>query len=179
MSILAERLLAIHGALNDADLDHAFGGAIALAYCTQQPRGTRDIDVNVFVAASRADEVLDALPGGVVARPTDRDALRRSGQARLMWEDTPVDVFLDTHEFHGDVASEVRQVPFEGVTIPVLGCQALTVFKAMFNRTRDWADIEAMLDAGAIDGGQALETLLGLLGSSDPAVVRLRALIER
>ncbi len=34
MSVLAKRLLAIHDALSSARVPHAFGGAIALAYCT-------------------------------------------------------------------------------------------------------------------------------------------------
>jgi len=33
------------GALDDADVPHAFGGALALAWCTQRARGTIDIDL--------------------------------------------------------------------------------------------------------------------------------------
>ena len=62
MSLLGERLLAVHDSLTDAALPHAFGGAIALAYCTEEPRGTRDLDVNVFVDPLRAEEALSALP---------------------------------------------------------------------------------------------------------------------
>ena len=40
-------------ALDDARIPHAFGGALALAWCTQRARGTIDIDVNVFVDRSR------------------------------------------------------------------------------------------------------------------------------
>ena len=58
-----------------------------------------------------------------------------------------------------------------------LGCEALVVFKAMFNRTKDWADIEAILEADAVDAGRALDHLRSLLGSSDPAVTRLATLI--
>jgi hypothetical protein len=54
MSVLAERLLEVHAALSEAKLAHAFGGAIALAYCTEEPRGTRDLDVNVFVSPQRS-----------------------------------------------------------------------------------------------------------------------------
>jgi hypothetical protein len=71
----------------------------------------------------------------------------------------------------------VRQVPFEDTTIPVLACDDLTVLKAMFNRTRDWADIEAMLDAGALDGEAVLDGLRSLLEPADPAVVRLAGLV--
>ena len=62
MSILARRLLAIHAAFATAGIPHAFGGAIALAYCTGEPRGTIDLDVNVFVASHDPDTALDALP---------------------------------------------------------------------------------------------------------------------
>lgn len=178
MSVLAERLLAVHAALDEAGFPHAFGGAIALAYCTQEPRGTRDLDVNVFVGADRASEVLDAMPRGVTVRPTDRAAARRDGQVRVMWDDTPIDLFFETHQFHRDAAQQIVEVPFEGATIAVLGGETLLVLKAMFNRTRDWADIEAMLDAGAVDGQGAVDRLRTLLGGTDPAVVRLAALVR-
>lgn len=179
MSVLADRLLAIHAALDAAGLPHAFGGAVALAYCTQEPRGTRDLDVNVFVGPDRADEALDALPHGLRVRPADRAAARRDGQVRVMWEETPIDLFFNTHEFHREAAQEIVEVPFEGTTIAVLGCEALIVFRAMFNRTRDWADIEAILDAGAADGARVLDRLRSLLGNGDSAVLRLTALVSR
>lgn len=177
MSVLGERLLAVHGALDEAGFPHAFGGAIALAYCTQEPRGTRDLDVNVFVGAERSGEVLDAMPRGVTVRRADRVSALRDGQVRVMWGDTPIDLFFATHAFHREVAQTVVEVTFEGVSIAVLGCEALIVFKAMFNRTRDWADIEAILDAGVVDGHRVLDRLRSLLGRSDPAVVRLAALV--
>jgi hypothetical protein len=177
MSVLAERLLAVQAALGKAGFPHAFGGAIALAYCTLEPRGTRDVDVNVFVGVDRADEVLDALPAGVKVRKADRAAARRDGQVRVMWDDTPIDVFFDTHEFHHETAEGIVEVPFEGTTIAVLGCEALIVFKAMFNRTKDWADIEAILGAGPVGGRRALDRLRTLLGPADPAVVRLGGLL--
>ena len=53
MSALGERLLAVHDALDGAGMPHAIGGAIALGYCVVEPRGTRDLDVNVFVPQER------------------------------------------------------------------------------------------------------------------------------
>ncbi len=60
MSLLGERLIGVDTALREAAIPHAFGGAIALAYCTEEPRGTRDLDVNIFMEPGRADEVFDA-----------------------------------------------------------------------------------------------------------------------
>jgi len=45
MSKIREMLWAVHDALERADIPRAVGGgAIALAYCTLRPRGTRDLD---------------------------------------------------------------------------------------------------------------------------------------
>jgi hypothetical protein len=151
VSLLADRLLAVDEALSRAELPHAFGGAIALGYCTLEPRGTRDLDLNVFVAPDRVKEVFAALPDGVTVTALNVEQAERDGQVRVWWQDTPIDVFLDVLPLHAEVAREVRRVPFAGGTIPVLGCGALAVFKAMFDRTRDWADIEAMVEAKALD----------------------------
>ena len=51
---LAERVVALDAAL--ADVPHAFGGALALAYYAE-PRATIDIDLNVFVPAERFEDV--------------------------------------------------------------------------------------------------------------------------
>src|SRR5882762_7845208 len=74
---LPQKMLAIHEHLRNAGIHHAFGGALALAWCTQQARGTIDLDVNVFVGPERTDEALAALPSGVVATAEDRALLAR------------------------------------------------------------------------------------------------------
>lgn len=178
MSVLGERLLAVHRALDDADLPHAFGGAIALAYCTAEPRGTRDIDVNVFAEPGRARDVLRALPDGVAFDDDDVRMVERDGQVRVWWQDTPLDLFFDVHDFHAEAAAGVREVPFLGTGIPVLGCFALVVFKALYGRTRDWADIEDVVEIGAVDCREALSRLRHLLGDDHPSAVRLAEICE-
>jgi hypothetical protein len=176
VSLLAARLLAVHDALLSAGLPHAFGGALALAYCTEDPRGTQDLDVNVFVAPERAGEVLAGLPDDVAATASDRERAEREGQVRVWWEETPIDLFFDVLDFHREVARGVREVPFEGRAIPVLGCTSLAVFKAFMDRTKDWADIEAMIERGTVDVGGAAAALGGILDGGHPAVRRLAAL---
>jgi hypothetical protein len=169
-------MLVIHEHLQAAGIDHAFGGALALAWCTQQARGTIDLDVNLFVGSDRTEEALAALPTGVVATPDDRARLRRDGQARLWWETTPVDVFLNTTPFHDDVAARVRWEPFAGVELPFLACEDLAVFKAFFNRTKDWADLEAMHEAGTLDVAEVAGVLATFLGGDDERIARLLSL---
>ena len=69
----------------------------------------------------------------------------------VFWDETPLDLFFDYVPIHSDAARHRRSVPFAGTRIPVLGPIELAVFKVMFDRTRDWADVEAMLGAGTLD----------------------------
>ncbi len=174
---LPAKMLAIHDALDAAGVDHAFGGALALAWCTQRARGTIDLDVNVFVPPERTDEILAALPDEVVAGEDDRALLVRDGQARLWWERTPVDLFLSTTEFHDAAAGRVRWEPFAGHRLPFLSCDDLAVFKAFFDRTKDWADLEAMRDAGTLDVATVAGVLVRHLGADDHRIARLRSLL--
>ncbi|HVC08042.1 MAG TPA: hypothetical protein VND98_10725 [Solirubrobacterales bacterium] len=167
----------IHDALRAASLAHAFGGAIALAYCVEEPRGTRDLDLNIFADAAKAKSVLANLPEQVTVGPGDVAAVIRDGQTRLWWEDTPVDVFLNTLPLHRAVAAGVIWVPLQGREIPVLGCASLTIFKALFDRTKNWADIEAIAIASPEDIEDAATTIANLLGEDDPAYRRLKPLL--
>lgn len=176
MSELGDQLLAVHDGLDAAHIPHAIGGAIALGYCVLEPRGTRDVDVNVFVGPERAREVFAAMPDGVEFSGVQLEQAERDGQVRLRWGITPVDLFLSVLPFHDRVESHVRRVPFEGRTIPVLDCTGLAVFKAMFDRTKDWADIEAMVEARALDLDEALRWLSEMAGPGSREYERFEAL---
>ena len=174
MSSLVDKIVAVHVALDTADIPHAFGGALALAWCTQRARGTIDIDLNVFVDPSRTAELLAALPPGVHCSDDDRMRIERDGQVRLWWDETPVDVFVNTTEFHEQVAERCRREPFAGMEVPFLGCTDLAVFKAFFDRTKDWADLEEMAGAGTLDTDRVAGILAHYLGDDDRRIVRLR-----
>ncbi len=172
MSSLGERLLAVHDALESAEMPHAFGGAIALGYCVVEPRGTRDLHVNVFLPQKRFPDVAAVLPAGIAIGAEDVEKVQRDGQVRLMWSDTPVDVFMNNVPFHEEARAGVRQVEFMGRRIPVLGCTSLAVFKAMFDRTKDWGDIEAMLEARTIDVAAVERWLAEMTGAASERAAR-------
>lgn len=176
MTTLVEKIVALSEALTAAGVGHAFGGAIALAYCTEDPRGTRDVDVNAFVPASEPEPVLAALPPGVTVPPGTADVSAREGQVRLWWDDTPVDLFLDYAPLHAQAARGSREVPFAGRQIRVLGPVELVLFKALFDRPKDWVDIATVVDAGAVPQDRVREGLLELVGPDDPRVSRWDAL---
>jgi hypothetical protein len=126
MTSLVDRVLVIAAALDDSGNDWALGGALARAFATEEPRGTCDIDVNVFVLSAQ-------------------------------------------------VATRTRRVPFAGSHVNVLSAEDLAVFKALFDRSRDWVDIDEMAAAGALDREVAAERLASLLDPDDPRIARLVA----
>jgi hypothetical protein len=173
---LAERVVALHAALEE--VPHAFGGAIALAYYAE-PRGTIDIDLNVFVPAARFDDVATPLRAlGVTVDDEAAALVARHGQARVWWDDTPVDVFFAYDAFHDAAARARRTVPFADGEIAVLAPEHLVVCKAVFNRAKDWVDIEAMLELGrGLDAAEALRWVARIAGDEDPRYDRLAALL--
>ena len=176
MSALVDKILGLDGALDSAGIPHAFGGALALAWCTERARGTIDIDCNIFVPQVQVLWAFDALPDGIARDDSSVTSVVRRGQVRLWWDSTPVDLFFDTAPFHAEVATRIRRKPLGGRDIAFLSCSDLAVFKAFSDRTRDWADLEDMAALGSLDVDRVAATLEHLLGSDDDRVARLRAL---
>ena len=176
---LAQRVLAIDAALSGTP--HAFGGALALAYYAE-PRATIDIDLNVFVPPERFSEVA----GPLVALGADADApsvaalVTRDGQARVMWDRTPIDLFFSYDPFHDAAASASHRVPFADATIPILAADHLIVCKVVFNRPKDWVDIDSVLAARAVlDSAEVLRWVARIAGDEDPRYNRIAALLTR
>lgn len=173
---LPEKVIAIHGALDEARLPHAIGGALALAYYAE-PRATIDVDLNVFVATKRWPDVRDALAPIGVNVSVDQAALERDGQVRLWWDRNPVDLFFSYDPFHEEMRRSARKVPFADATIPILSPEHLAVCKAMFDRPKDWLDIEQIL-VGALDTdrSEVAGWLDQIIGADDPRAQRFAAL---
>jgi hypothetical protein len=176
MTSIVDKILVISEVLGSQRLPFAFGGALALAFCTERARGTIGIDVNVFVSPDQAGRVVNSLPPGLSHSDQDLVVLERDGQIRLWWEQTPVDIFLDTTDFHLQVAQRRQIREFGGRQTPFLGCSDLAVFKVFFNRTKDWADLEEMMALGSVNVDQTLGVLVRYLGEDDERVQRLRSL---
>src|SRR5665213_3038047 len=100
-----DRVIAVHRSLDQAGIAHGFGGAIALAYAVDEPRATVDIDLNVTGDPSAPQDVLAALPAGVVWNEEDVERISADGQVRLWWDDVPVDLFFPQHQLHRVVAT--------------------------------------------------------------------------
>lgn len=174
---LPDKVIAIHEALGTARIPHALGGALALAYYAE-PRATIDIDVNVFVAAERWKDVVDALEHlGIETGDLDSTALERDGQCRLWWGDNAVDLFFAYDRIHEEMRKRVRRVPFGGTTLPILAPEHLAICKAMFDRRKDWLDIEKMLiSTDELDLAEIEAWLERMVGTRDARLKRLEEL---
>jgi len=176
---LPERIVALEDALSQ--IPHAFGGALALAYYAE-PRATIDIDLNVFVPVERYDDVAAPLLelGVQAAEPRARAAAAHDGQTRVMWDETPIDLFFAYDPFHDAAAGARRTVPFADTTIPILAPEHLVVCKAVFNRPKDWVDIDAILeDDVALDVAEVLRWVGRIAGDADPRYERIAAVLTR
>lgn len=173
---LVEKIVELHRCLTKADIPHAFGGALALAWCTASARGTIDIDINVLAGSNDINQVLDALPDDVSWGKADVKRLQNDLQHRLWWEHTPLDIFFNSTDYHDALATRVRWESFAGEEIPFLSCVDLAVFKVFFDRTKDWADLEAMRDADTLDLDFVAGVISHYLGADDPRLRRLLSL---
>ncbi|HEX2070877.1 MAG TPA: hypothetical protein VHF90_04420 [Thermoleophilaceae bacterium] len=173
---LPDKVVAIHDRLMEARIGHAFGGALALASYAE-PRATIDVDVNVFLEASRHAEVLEALRELGVRGDVPVEQVERDGQCRLAWDENPVDLFYAYHDLHAAMREAARKAPFGDTTIPVLAPEHLLTCKVIFNRPKDWLDIEQIL-VGALDSDRAevMSWLDRIVGSDDPRTQRFAEL---
>jgi hypothetical protein len=129
--------------------------------------------VNVTAEPRDAERVLRVLPAQIAWDEHDVAQVERDGQARVFWDRTPVDLFFPQHELHGVVVGRAEPVPLAGGAIPVLSATDLTVFKALFDRPKDWVDIAEMLAYGEVDVTEVRRWLVRLVGADDRRVARL------
>lgn len=176
---LVDKIIALHKALDQAGIQHAFGGALALAWCTQRARGTIGIDLNIFLAPENAEEALATLPSGAKWSKRTLKTIMKEGQVRIHWDTTPIDLFLNTLDLHDQMARRISWEEFAGESVPFLTCQDIAILKVFFNRTKDWADIEAMVEAGTIKIPDLTATIIHYLGADDERVAMLTNLSKK
>lgn len=176
---LVSKVLAVHEMLDSLHVPHQFGGAIALAWY-RSPRATTDIDLNVTVAPEDAAPVLGALQHlGVTVSEEDSAAIARDGQARLAYDGSYLDLFFATLDLHQEMADQARQVRFGPALIPILSPEHLIVCKAIFDRPKDWVDIEEIARWGTDVDEQAVLRWMDRLLGPGPQHERLVALLRR
>lgn len=141
----SEKIIALRDVLEGNGVPYAFGGAIALFYY-RDPRSTVDIDVNIFLPPERQADVAALLQR---VYPLDAEKVAEdvtaTGQTRSLWDATYIDLFFADTPFHDAMARRTQLKPFLGAEIRVLSPEDLVVCKMLFDRPKDWLDVEAMV----------------------------------
>jgi hypothetical protein len=177
---LDEKVVALGATLREHDVPFAFGGALALAYYAV-PRATIDVDLNVFVEPAAIDRIRKAFASlGVAVSSANKRAALKNGQVRLRWGPSPVDVFFAYDKFHFNAAQRIRVVRFGADKIPILAAEDLMTCKVVFDRRKDWLDIEQMLllNAGAIDIDDARRWIVAIVGADDARLARFEQAVR-
>jgi hypothetical protein len=175
---LPEKIVAIDEQLTRSKTPHAFGGALALAYYAE-PRTTIDVDLNLFVAPSSYPDIERDLARIGIGDGVDPQAVERDGQCRLRWGNTPIDLFFAYDALHDAMRRASRSEPFGEARIPILAPEHLLVCKAIFNRPKDWLDIEQVLVCvGELDLAEVRSWLDRIVGADDPRRERFDQVAE-
>ncbi|MDZ7732634.1 MAG: hypothetical protein U5R31_05495 [Acidimicrobiia bacterium] len=102
---------------------------------------------------------------------------RRTASAGCGGTGHPIDLSFTTR-FHDAAEQGTVEVPFADTTARGSVADHLTVCKAVFDRPRDWVDIEAMLAQGTtLDAAEVLRWTGRICGDDDPRYERLAALL--
>lgn len=169
---LPDKIVALVDALSAAGIAHALGGAIALAYYAA-PRGTDDVDINVFVSVDAHPDVRSAITLLGVDVVEASPQLTKEGQVRAWWGRTPVDVFYSNLPFHKAMKRATRVVPFADRQVRIISPEHLVVCKAAVDRPQDWVDIENLLAATPVNRVEVDRWAGDVLGTSDRRHQRL------
>ena len=171
---LADRLEAL-------GVPYAIGGALALGHHTA-PRGTKDVDINVFLDASEVRWVLEALAEAGYEVDLERalEQARERGDVALWHDDIRVDLFVDSIPLHAHARSRRLSLPIAGRPAWVLSAEDLVLFKMLFDRSKDWVDVEHVLAARreTFETGYVRRQLVDHVGEEDHRVARFDRLRE-
>jgi hypothetical protein len=174
LASLVEAVAALIDALETAGVDYALGGAVAYS-AWAEPRATRDVDVNVWIPLERLDTAFDVLArAGVLV---DRAAARAEAEARGMFVgrrgEYRVDVFIPSVPFYEEARGRRVRTRVAGRDTWVLSAETLAVFKVLFFRPKDLADVGRLLEiqGGRFDHAFVRHWLVEMLGRDDERVL--------
>jgi hypothetical protein len=161
--------------LEQKGIAHALGGALALG-AHGVPRGTLDVDLNVFVTDEELPAVLAALQSLGVALPAAAALARarRDGMFVGTWAGMRIDVFVPSIPFSEEAGrTRVRMTDDAGNSVWFLSAEAITVFKLLFFRPKDLADLERLVavQGTALNRAYVRSSLVDMMGDDDERVI--------
>jgi hypothetical protein len=178
----ADAAQALAAALEAAAIPYAIGVALALAIAGV-PRGTADVDINVFVSEHRLEEVFVTLEtlGIAINRPDAIARTERDGMFIGRWDGMRIDVFLPSIPFAKEAeATRIRIEDDSGWAGWFLSAEAVCVFKLLFFRGKDMVDLERLVAVRPeLDTTYVRRWLVDMMGDADARVQRWDEIVKR
>jgi len=167
-AIVARQLAA---QLESRGQEYALGGAIALGYWGL-PRGTVDVDLTIYLPPEQPSQCIRLLQdiGCKFSLAEAAESLREHGFCRATFAAVRLDVFLPIVPFYQAARGRRRRVQLADQPVMVWDAESLAVFKMMFFRRKDLADVEQILrtQGTQFDRLWVREQLAGMYGVRDP-----------
>lgn len=170
-------------AFEERGISYAIGGALAYGLYGA-PRATLDADLNVFVEPDRLAPVFEALRSlgiSVDAESAERDA-RSEGMFMVHFGPFRLDLFVPSIPFSWEAeAMRVRRpAPPHLQEAWFLSAEALCVFKLLFFRSKDVADLERLIarQGKRLDASLVRRHIVEMMGEDDPRVATWDELVR-
>jgi hypothetical protein len=161
--------------------DYALGGAIALGFWGL-PRSTVDVDVTVYLPPDRPSECIWVLQevGCEFSATEARESICENGFCRVAFSGLNVDVFLPIVPFYEAAHTRRKRVMLGEKQVLIWDAETLAVFKMMFFRRKDLADVEQILRAqgAAFDHNWVRDRLEEMYGAGDPRISQWESLVR-
>jgi hypothetical protein len=165
--------MRIAEAFEAAGISYALGGALAYGLWAV-PRATVDVDVNAFVEGEEAlDAVFRTLTAlGVRVDPSEARARnRRDGMFVAHWDLYRIDVFTPSIDFAWEAERTRVRHRIGSREAWFLSAEVIAVFKLLFFRTKDLADLERLAALrDELDVAWVRKQIVAMMGESDERV---------
>ncbi len=179
----AQAAQLIADALGRTGYSYAIGGALALAVAGV-PRGTVDVDINVFVEESDVEAVARVLAdlGIAIDGDTAVARARRDGMFTGSWDGMRIDVFVPSIPFSREAErTRIRVAGPDGWAGWFLSPESVAVFKLLFFRGKDVVDLERLIAVRGddLDREYVRRWLVEMMGEDDERVECWDRLVTR
>ena len=170
---LVDAVAALIDALEPSGIAYALGGAVAYS-AWAEPRATRDVDLNLWLPPERLNEGFAVLErvGVSLEREQARTTVNERGMFLGRLGEYRVDVFVPSVPFYDEALRRRVRTRVANRDTWVLSAETLVVFKMLFYRPKDLADVGRLLkiQQGRLDLAFVRRWLVEMLGSEDERI---------